>query len=226
MQLGGSARWTITDGLQRANISVNGNIIAALSLGIDAEVKVHQVFDYPITAVGIPGFSVLGIIIVGPSLSLAAIAELNVSLAGQVLAGVELEIANFAATVDFVNGSNSKSVNLVPTLTPVFNATAQFSATLALGLPLSLGVGIQIPPIKFKKTASINEAPNFEASMNYTASTTDVGVNGNTDCVNGIGYNVQCESRKLLFIVRFTEAMSSSRERHIRKPFRSLQSRS
>ncbi|KAL8669726.1 MAG: hypothetical protein Q9168_005695 [Polycauliona sp. 1 TL-2023] len=191
VQLSGQATWTVSEGLQRAQISVNGNINAGLSLGIDAIVQTHQVFDYPITAVGIPGFSIPGFIIVGPSLSLAAVAELNVSLAGQVLTGVQMEIADFAATVDFVNGSNSKSANLVPRLTPVFNATAQFSATLALGLPLSLGIGVQIPPLKFKKTASINEAPSVEASLNFTASTTNVGVNGNTDCVNGIGYNVQ-----------------------------------
>ena len=42
-------------------------------------------------------------------------------------------------------------------LTPIFNAIAQFSATLALGLPLSLCVRIQIQPIKFNNTASINE---------------------------------------------------------------------
>ncbi|KAL8682577.1 MAG: hypothetical protein Q9224_006763, partial [Gallowayella concinna] len=182
--------WTLKDGLQRATVNVNGNIVAGLSLGIDAEVQVHQTFDYPIAAVGIPGFSVPNIIIVGPSLSLTAIAELNITLAGQVLTGVEIEIANFEATVDFINGNQSRSANFLPRTTPIFNATAQFSAAFALGLPLSLGVGVEIPPIKFKKTASINEAPSFEASMNYTASTTDVGVNGDTDCVNGIGYNV------------------------------------
>ena len=68
-----------------------------------------------------------------------------------------LQIANFAATVNFIDGSISKYVNLVPRQTPIFNATPQFPATLALGLPLSLGVGIQLPPIRFNKTASINE---------------------------------------------------------------------
>ena len=158
----------------------------------------HQVFDQPIAAVGIPGFQIPGIIIVGPSLSLAAIAELNITLAGQVLTGAQLTIANFAATVDFVDGRQSKSSNLTPQLTPIFNATGQVAATFALGLPLSLGIGLQIPALKFKKTVSINNAPSIEASANYTASTTSVGVNGNTDCVNGIGYNVDCKEMILI----------------------------
>ncbi|KAL8837003.1 MAG: hypothetical protein Q9170_002692 [Blastenia crenularia] len=54
-----------------------------------------------------------------------------------------------------------------------------------------LGVGLEIPAIKLEKTASLNDAPNFEASLNYTVITTDVGVNGNNDCVNRTGYNVE-----------------------------------
>ncbi|KAL8872340.1 MAG: hypothetical protein Q9174_002017 [Haloplaca sp. 1 TL-2023] len=156
-----------------------------------ANLAVKEVFDFPIVAIGIPGWQIYGVVIVGPSLGLKAVAELNIALAGQVLAGADMNIGSFNATIDFVDGSKSSSLQLNPAYTPIFNATAQITAAFAFGLPLSIGVGLEIPGINYKKTASINDVPSFQASLNYTASTTDVGVGGNTDCVNGIGYNVE-----------------------------------
>lgn len=55
----------------------------------------------PASSALIEGLSLPGIIIVGPSLVLAAVATLNISLAGRTF-----EIANFTATVNFVDGSS------------------------------------------------------------------------------------------------------------------------
>ncbi|KAL8966586.1 MAG: hypothetical protein Q9183_003305, partial [Haloplaca sp. 2 TL-2023] len=191
VQLNGQARWALKGGLRNAVVGISGNVAAGLSIGIDADIQVKEVFDFPIVAIGVPGWQIYGVIIVGPSLGLKAVAELNIALAGQVLAGVDMEIGTFNATIDFVDGSKSRSLELNPRYIPVFNATGQITAAFAFGLPLSIGVGLEIPGIKYKKTASINDVPSFQASLNYTASTTDVGVGGNTDCVNGIGYNVE-----------------------------------
>ncbi|KAL9595333.1 MAG: hypothetical protein Q9219_006510 [cf. Caloplaca sp. 3 TL-2023] len=179
--LSGQAKWTIKEGLRSAVVGINGTIRAGLSLGIDAEVTVHQAFEQPIGAVGIPGYQIPGIIVVGPSLSLAAIAELDVTLAGQVLAGAELIISNLTGSVDFIDGTKSKSGFPAPQLNPIFEATGSVGATLALGLPLSLGVGLQIPAIKFKKTVSINNVPTIEASATYSITTTSEDTDEGTD---------------------------------------------
>lgn len=82
VQLSGRARWTLKEGLRQAAVGINVNIVAGLFLELDTQVQVHTTFDQPIAAVGIPGFQIPGIIIVGLSISLAAIAELNITLAG------------------------------------------------------------------------------------------------------------------------------------------------
>ncbi|KAL8985282.1 MAG: hypothetical protein Q9205_000980 [Flavoplaca limonia] len=174
VELGGSASWTITDGLRRANISVNGNITASLSLGIAAKLQ--------------------------NSISLW-LAKSSPGL-----------VSNFSATIDLFNESNTKAANLVPRATPFFSAAAPFSATLALALPLSLGVGIKILPIKAEKTVALYEIPSFQATLNYTAGALDTAPSVSTSpsstasssvssaasvpspadtCQGGIGYNLQ-----------------------------------
>ncbi|KAI4254492.1 MAG: hypothetical protein LQ352_003067 [Teloschistes flavicans] len=191
VRLNGRAKWALKDGLQSAVVQINGTLGAGFSLGLDSVIATEQVFDYPLGTVGVPGWQIYGVIIVGPSFGLSAVAELNIALAGQVLAGVNVTIPNFNATLDYVDGSNSTALNFVPEFDPVFNATAEITARFALGLALTFGVGLEIPAIKFKRTASVSNVPSIAASANYTASTTDEGVDGNEDCVNGIGYKIE-----------------------------------
>lgn len=137
--------------------------------------ETNQIFDRPIAAFGVPRFPIPSIIIVSPSLSLEAIVELDITLAGQTLIGVGLNISNLSATVDLVDGSNSRSSNLVPRATPFFNARAQISATLVLGLPFSLGNGFQRPQIKFKNTTVLTEFPSPQAALNSAGDATNNG---------------------------------------------------
>ena len=197
VHLSGEARWTIADGLVKANIGMNGNVAAGVEIGVDAHAELTKTFPFPIAQAGIPGLSVSGLFTIGPEIALAAEVDLGITLAGQVLAGIKMTIPNFSANVDLVNGSNSVAKGFTPQFEKVFQAKAEISATAGLGLPLSIGVGIDIPPIKFTKTISLTEKPVVEATFKYAASTTCEGLAGNTECINGINYNLKC--RLLLY---------------------------
>ncbi|KAL6719024.1 hypothetical protein ACLMJK_003259 [Lecanora helva] len=206
IELSGQAAWTIADGLKVATVSLNGNLEASLAIGIDANVEVKETFNSPIAQAGIPGFSVSGLFTVGPAIALYAYSEVGVSLAGQVLAGVSLNIPNFGTTLDFVNGQNSKSVGFTPQLTPTFRATAQFSGNVAFGLPVSVGAGLYIPALKgYEKTASVRNLPSIQANLNYTASTQCQDLNGNTACINGIGYSINFENQVIADLFGLTK---------------------
>ena len=112
-----------------------------------------------------------------------------------------MTIPNFSANVDLVNGSNSVVQGFTPQFVKVFEAKAEISATAGLGLPLSIGVCIDIPPIKFTKTISLTEKPVVEATFKYAVSTTCEGLAGNTECINGISYNLKC--RLLLYLITY-----------------------
>ena len=194
VHLKGQARWTIADGLTQANAGLNGDIAAALQLGIDANAAFQDTRAYPIISVyAPPGFSIPGIFSIGPEVSLAAEIGLDITLAGQLLAGVKMTIPNFSANIDLVDGSKSASSGFTPKFEKIFQAKAAISARAALGLPLGIGLGVQIPAIKFSKTAAIYDEPSIEATMTYSGSTTSEGIDGNTDCLNGIKYALECE---------------------------------
>lgn len=200
VHIAGQARWNIVKGLEKLNVGMNGNIAASLQLGLNAQAKLEKTLTFPIAQTGVPGFSVSGIITVGPVIKLDAEAGFGVSLEGQVLAGIKMTIPNFSANLDLVDGSKSESKGFTPRFEKIFEAKAKISATVALGLPLSIGIGIIIPPIKFDKTAVITDKPSAEATISYTASTSCDGINGDKSCVNGISYNIDCETLDISFL--------------------------
>lgn len=194
VHLGGEARWTITEGVSKANVGMNGNLAAGVQIGIDAKAELKKEFPFPIAQVGIPGFSVSGLFTVGPVVELSAEVALGISLAGQVLAGIKMSIPNFSAYVDMIDGSKSSIQGFTPQFEKVFEAKAEISATAGIGLPLAIGIGIIIPPAKYSKTISLVEKPIVEANFKYAASTTCEGIGGSTDCINGISYKLNCKS--------------------------------
>ena len=202
VHLSGEAKWTIADGLVKANIGMNGNVAAGVEIGVDAHAELTKNFPFPIAQAGIPGLSVSGLFTIGPEIALAAEVDLGISLAGRVLAGIKMTIPNFSANVDLVNDSKSVVQGFTPQFEKVFEAKAEISATAGLGLPLSIGVGIDIPPIKFTKTISLTEKPVVEATFKYAASTTCEGLAGNTECINGISYNLKCRLLRYLIADR------------------------
>ena len=192
--LQGRARYTITEGLTEANAGMNGNLAAGLQVGIDAKVEYNDKFRYNIVSAAIPpGFSVPGIFAVGLVVTLDAELALGVDLAGQVLAGVKMSIPSFQANLDLVDSKKSTSGGFTPKFEKIFEAKAAISASAALGLPLGIGVGVVIPPLKFQKTAAIYDTPSIGATIKYSGSTTNQGINDDNTCLNGISYSLQCK---------------------------------
>ncbi|MCJ1293932.1 hypothetical protein MMC34_005489 [Xylographa carneopallida] len=187
VHLGGSASLNIVDGLTAAQIGMNGNIAAGLELGLDANAQYTNKLTSTIASAGLPGFSVPNIISIGPVVDLSAELDLNIAAQGQLLVGVTMSIPDFAANLDLV-GSNSYSRGFTPQFTKVFNASGEISATASLGLPLSIGVGVEAPIIKFKKVVALIDTPSIGASAKFTGGT-GPAPDGAT-CYNGLDYSV------------------------------------
>ena len=195
IHLSGEASWTLANGLRQANMGMDVNLRAGLQIGVDAQAELKE-FLFPIIQRGMetvpPVLSVSGLFTVGPEISLSASIDLGITLSDQVLAGFKMSIPAFAANVDLVDGFKSSMKGFTPQFEKIFEAKAQISATAGLGLPVSLGLGINIPPIKFRKMVSLTEKPVIEANLKYTASTTCQGI-GDDEYVDGIGYEINCK---------------------------------
>lgn len=194
LRLTGSARYTIKDGLQQANAGLSGNLAAGVQLGIDASAEISQNSDFPLISVAVPpGFSVPRVFAIGPMVTLNAELNLDISLSGQVLAGVMMNIPNFSANLDLVNPSQSSTSGFTPQFQKIFQAQAAVSVTAGLALPVGVGLGISVPPLNLQKTAAVYDKPSVSATIVYTGNS-DGG--GGGDCVNGISYDLQCKSNR------------------------------
>lgn len=195
MHLNGRLTWR--GQLEAANIALAGNIAAGISIGIDAQLQARKSFKAQLVTLSVPGFSVSGLFTIGPMIALDAETDLGISLQGQVLAGVNMSIPNFAANLDLVNFDNSFTRGFEIQVLPIFEAKAQIAAHASFGLPLLVGVGLEIPLLKFRETVSITDKPSIEADMTYTASITCTGLKEDDTCVNGVKYGLNCERSDL-----------------------------
>ena len=141
-----------------------------------------------------PGFSLPVVFAIGPVLSLEAELDLGVMLAGQVLAEIKMNIPNFQANLDLVNNAKSMSSGCTPQFETVFPAKTKIFATDGLGLPIGIGLGLDIPALKFRKTAALYEKPSLGATVTYSGSTSSEGIDGDMICDNGVSYSLQCKS--------------------------------
>lgn len=192
VSIGGSASLNIIHGLTAAQVGVTGNIAAGLQLGLDTNAQISQIsqtFRTQIASTGLPGFSVPGIFIIGPIITLEAEMDLSVTAQGLLLVGATMSIPNFSAHLDLVNNKNTLSTGFTPQFQKVFNASGQISASAAIGLPLSIGIGIEAPLIKFKKVVALTNTPSVAVSAVYRASSSNRAA-----CNNGIAYSLASSS--------------------------------
>ena len=173
--------------MTKGSVGMSGNVHAGLFLGLDAEAEYEKTVKAELASAGLPGFSIPKVLTVGPVVSLAAELDLGIKGQGQFLVGMAMDIPNFAATLDLVDSSNSASSGFTPVFTRNFSAKGEISATAGLGLPLSIGVGVDASIINFKKTIALIEKPAISAVVQYSGSTSSAK-SAVDFCPNGLRY--------------------------------------
>lgn len=188
INVAGRAEWNIVDGLKALEASTNGNIDSQLAIGLVAQAEAKQEFTADLFRLTPPppaGFSLPGLIDIGPFLQLSAKAEVSVTIKGQVLAGLTMKIPDFKGKLDFLDASKSTKEGFEPQFEKIFEANAEVAATAGIGLPVAIGIGVNIPPLKFKKDAELVDKPSLESEFKF--STDGVG-----SC-KGIDWNIKCK---------------------------------
>ena len=133
----GTINATPLSGIKQASIGVSGNMYVGLYLGVNAFAKWEKEWEKEIFEKGLPGWSIPGIVTLGPKISLSAKATIGVEAEGQLLTGASLTWPAFEATLDFKNPSQSSQSGWTPELDHVFQTHGSVTASAALGLPVS-----------------------------------------------------------------------------------------
>jgi hypothetical protein len=196
----GTINATPLSGIKQASIGVNGNMYVGLYIGVNAFAKWEKEWEKEIFEKGLPGWSIPGIVTLGPKISLSAKATIGVEAEGQLLTGASLTWPGFQATLDFKNPSSSSQSGWTPQLDHVFQTHGGVTATAALGLPVSLWFGIDILDGLFKEGVALVDTPAVvgEASLEINIGTEDNSI-GTDDC-EGIAWDIKLTNEVTLEI--------------------------
>ena len=179
--------WCIDCGMH-GNIILDGSLSVGLTTpflkagSLDAELQDFKVpltfgfqaenaklgrksFTFNILDIGIPGFSIPDVFVIGPEFTIGASLTIALSASGNLEAGVNMAWPDAKAHLDLVNSDPSASTNggWTPTVDKVFNVSdGKLAINGSLGLPLGIGIGISIADGKLNKSVSITDTPSIE----------------------------------------------------------------
>lgn len=137
----GSLSINPTQGFYKGTVSMTGNLNAGLYVGINGFAEWQKQIQISIIKMGLPGFSIPKIVIIGPSLELGIQASLTVDAIGQILVGTSYSWPSISATLDLIDKSKSTRSGFTPIVTRKFEVYGDVTATASLGLPVTLAFG-------------------------------------------------------------------------------------
>ncbi|KAK8847340.1 hypothetical protein IAR55_005197 [Kwoniella newhampshirensis] len=176
--------------LTRADVSMSGSLYAGANLGIVASGTYTQTYTknlgtFPIVPVG---FTIANFLTVGAAVTLDATADVNVNAKGRLLVGADVSIPNFVARLNALStGPQSTISGFEPQFRRRFDAAGEVRASLGLGLPAELGVGLRIPSLKLDKRIGLRNTPKLLASAVLRGTTNP---HDTSYCINGLAYDV------------------------------------
>jgi hypothetical protein len=176
-------------GITAGSVGMTGTVHAGIGLGLDAQVEYKDTFTKQLIQETIPELTIPNVIAVGPIYTISAELDLDAKAEGQMLAGIAMDITNFAATLDLLDSSKSSSSGFTPTFTKTFTVSGEIDVSAILSIPIDIGVGITIPLIKWQKTIGMIEKPGVNATASYTGSTDPDQLAGMA-CPNGISWDI------------------------------------
>lgn len=164
----GSASFSVLGGgLTKAQLSLNGNLDASLYLGMNAFAEWDPTKEVDFLTMGLPELEIPNILVLGPIITLGVSIDLDISAVGQYLVGADMNWPALSATLDVLNPHSSSQSGWVPTVHDSVQADGSLTINSTLGLPISLGFGINILNGKYDKEVKLIDTPGVRASSKF-----------------------------------------------------------
>ncbi|KAL5383438.1 hypothetical protein PMIN02_009604 [Paraphaeosphaeria minitans] len=168
---------------------------------MEAFVKYEKEWEKELARIPLGGFAISGLVEVGPFVSLGVEAKVGIEATGELLIGAGVEWDNVDIMLDLLDSGNSHANGLVPQFVHKAEAQGELSMEASLGLPVKLGIGVDIFDGLWQADAAVVDTPSvvLEGSFEVSAEVTDEGtieydIDGG--CY-GIAWNIHFENLPL-----------------------------
>jgi hypothetical protein len=181
-QVTASIKWSLADGLTEGQVGVNGNLSAALFVGVNAFSTWDPTVEYDFVTIGLDGIAIGDIIAMGPILALGVSANLDIVSVGQYFLGANLTWTDLSATLDFVNHADSTQSGWTPTVNDTVQADGSLTVNSTIGLPITLGYSVDILNGKFTREIKLVDTPGIQSSSKFTPISLPSAISPTTLC--------------------------------------------
>lgn len=183
-EIRGGLKFSIGNGLEKAEIGIKGNLEAALQLGFLGSLSLQgtvnertetKEFEKRIVTVPLSPFAIPGILIIGPAASISTGFDMTFEANGKLLAGAIATWGNVDALLDLKDNSKNKANGFEPDITPVFEADGRVKISTGVFLAFKVSVGVDVLNGKFVADGGLVNKPRLAVSAETEAS---FGLNG------------------------------------------------
>lgn len=185
-------------GVNKVQAGFGAQFEAGLYLGMEAYVKYEKEWEKELAKIMVGGFEIPLLAEVGPFVSVGIEAKAGIAATGSLLIGAGIEWRDIDIVLDLLDSGNSHANGLSPIFHNKIEASGELKMEASLGLPVKIGVGIEILEGFWEAEAAVVDTPsvNLEGSFEVSAEVTDEGeivydINGG--CY-GIAWNVHFEN--------------------------------
>ncbi|KAK3302880.1 uncharacterized protein B0T15DRAFT_559308 [Chaetomium strumarium] len=172
--------------------------------GVTLEVqygKPIEALNQPIASVPMSPLTISGIITLGPQLTISGSLDLVLNGQAELLIGSSLKIAPGEARLSLVEREDNSFTGFETAFDPVAKFNGALTASVELGLPITIEVGVEILNVKFKKTVGLTNKPSV-----YGMATLNLNL---PVLCKGVTLSVGVESRIYISAIGFAEGFNS-----------------
>ena len=163
--------------IEKAQVGFQASFKAGLNLGMEAYVKYEKEWEKQLARIPIGGFTIEDLADIGPFVSLSVEAKAGISATGSLLIGAAVAWDDVDIVLDLLDSGGSHVNGLIPRFEHKAEATGELKIEASIGLPVRLGVGIQVAGGLWSAAAAIKDTPsiNAEGKFEVSATVTDDG---------------------------------------------------
>jgi hypothetical protein len=181
-----------------AQVGFGAQFKAGLNLGMEAYVKYEKEWEKELAKIQLGGFEIPLLLYIGPFVSLSVEAKAGISATGSLLIGAAVAWDNVDIVLDLLHSDGSHANGLIPRFEHKAEATGELKIEASIGLPVRLGIEVDILKGSWTADAAIKDTPSINAEGKFEVSATvsddgEIAYDINGGCY-GIAWDIHFEN--------------------------------
>ncbi|KAI5365340.1 Putative PAN/Apple domain-containing protein [Septoria linicola] len=154
----------------KAEVGMNMNMKAGINIGLEAYVLYKREYTKQLARVNLAGWEIPLFVDVGPFISVSVQPGVVIKASGTLLVGANVVWDAIEVKLDMLNSGGSYSRGWTPRFQPTLEVGGELKMEAYLGLPIKLGLGVNILSGTWEADASIVDTPKIVAEGKFAIS--------------------------------------------------------